>query len=212
MTPQALPQEKKALRKALREERDALAQTAEAKTLEKALNAHLTTFLASAQALLPAEADSFEVACFLPLGSEFDLNHAATPQWLYPRVASPHSLVWFRRGHSLARLSEGAFGVKEAPKEECFECTASALKPWVVVVPALACDSAHMRLGYGGGFYDRFLARHGAHVLSVCCLPQRFVVPQLPTGDFDKPIDVLIDERKVTLRPRAQTHASEVRP
>ena len=202
MTPKATAEAKKTLRAALRKERDAFVLRPQAKVVEAALNAHLAAFLANAKALLPSGAQSFEIASFLPVGSEFDLNQDATPQWLYPRVDGPGELVWFRRGASLERLSAGAFGVREAPREECFACDASARKPWVVVVPALACDDSHVRLGYGGGFFDRFLARHGAHMLTVCCLPARFLVPVLPSENFDHPVDVTIDESSIRYRPR----------
>lgn len=198
MSPVATPAAKKGLRAQLRQERDAFAATPEAKEVEAALNAHLAAFLANALPLLPEPAETFEIASFLPLGSEFDLNLGATPQWLYPRVAEEGSLVWFRRGPSIERLRVGAFGIREAERQECFECHASPRAPWVVLVPALACDTEHVRLGYGGGYYDRFLARHGDHLLTVCALPSRFVLPTLPREPHDRPVDVLIDEHSVS--------------
>ena len=91
-------------------------------------------------------------------------------------------------------------GIPEAPAEACVPCDASVTKPWIVLVPALACDRAHVRLGYGGGFYDRLLARHEPHLLSVCCLPSAFRVNQLPHDPWDRAVDVVIDEYGVDVQ------------
>jgi 5-formyltetrahydrofolate cyclo-ligase len=58
----------------------------------------------------------------------------------------------------------------------------------LVIVPALMADKKHYRLGYGGGFYDRFL---GA-VTSALLLPQELIVDTLPTEAHDVQITHLI--------------------
>lgn len=63
----------------------------------------------------------------------------------------------------------------------------------LVIVPALMCDKLGYRLGYGGGFYDRFLSgltKPAIKTLSV--VPVELLVEELPHEKFDIPIDEII--------------------
>ncbi len=207
----ALQERKKDLRRQLLARRAALIGTAQGDDLARTLRGNLSAVLENATGLLASrtrpgeDSEEHEVACYFPMDSEWDFGALSNRDWLYPRVARPGELAWFRRGDSPEEWPRGAFGIREAPPESCVPCDASARKPWIVIVPALACDDSHVRLGYGGGFYDRFLARHGAHVLSVCCVPTCLRPTELPRGPFDVPVDVVVDERGVHLRPRSGT-------
>jgi 5-formyltetrahydrofolate cyclo-ligase len=68
------------------------------------------------------------------------------------------------------------------------------------VVPGLAFDAAGHRLGRGGGHYDRLLARlaPGTPVVGVAFDLQ--VVPRVPTEPHDRPVSVIVTERRV-IRP-----------
>lgn len=63
----------------------------------------------------------------------------------------------------------------------------------LVLMPGLAFDEAGHRIGYGGGFYDRFLAAETKHpTLALCYGFQLF--PSLETEEFDIPVDCVIWE------------------
>lgn len=62
----------------------------------------------------------------------------------------------------------------------------------LVVVPALCCDKNNYRLGYGGGFYDRFLKDYTGK--KVVCLPQELIVETIYPEDHDIPVDLVITE------------------
>ena len=58
----------------------------------------------------------------------------------------------------------------------------------VVLMPGLAFDPQGHRIGYGGGFYDKFLANEPNHpTVALCYDFQMF--PQLETEEFDIPVD-----------------------
>lgn len=91
---------------------------------------------------------------------------------------------------SLESLSPGTFGVLEPEPDPARLLTDFSHS--ICVVPALACDRAGYRLGYGGGYYDRFLRDYPGEkvlILYKCCL-----VPHLWHGRFDVPVDRIVTE------------------
>lgn len=69
----------------------------------------------------------------------------------------------------------------------------------VIITPALLVDGAGNRLGYGGGFYDRALARHKPRSKAVCVVYQFQLAADLPHGDGDVAVDLIVtDERVIT--------------
>lgn len=60
----------------------------------------------------------------------------------------------------------------------------------LVIVPALCCDKNNYRLGYGGGFYDRFLVDYKGRTIT--CLPQELIVETIYPDEFDIPIQTII--------------------
>lgn len=67
----------------------------------------------------------------------------------------------------------------------------------LILVPLLAADNEFNRLGYGKGFYDRFLKKENA--IKVGLLFDDFLLDQIPVENFDEKLDILITEKK-TLR------------
>ena len=61
----------------------------------------------------------------------------------------------------------------------------------LIIVPALMVDKENYRLGYGGGYYDRFLTRY-PHIKSVTLISEKFCVEKLPHDVFDVPVDIVI--------------------
>jgi len=58
----------------------------------------------------------------------------------------------------------------------------------VVLVPALAVDTAGQRLGRGGGSYDRALARVGPLIPVIALLYDGELLDQVPTEPHDTPV------------------------
>ena len=103
----------------------------------------------------------------------------------------------FFRIRNLEELSPGAYGILEPPETELIAPDAAEL----ILVPGAAFDKAGYRLGYGGGYYDRFLADLRAASVSVTTVGLAFSrcrTPILPHEAFDLPVDCIIDERRVT--------------
>lgn len=61
----------------------------------------------------------------------------------------------------------------------------------LVLMPGLAFDPQGHRIGYGGGFYDRFLSREPNHPTVALCYAFQ-VLPALETEEFDIPVDCVL--------------------
>lgn len=108
-------------------------------------------------------------------------------------------------GHSLALVfriwrtdrvpDAGAHGTRQPP------ASASRVTPDVVLTPLLAFDRAGFRLGYGGGYYDRTLARlrrqRKGRVIAVGMAFAAQEVRQVPHHRFDAGVDWIWNERKL---------------
>ena len=61
----------------------------------------------------------------------------------------------------------------------------------LVLMPGLAFDPQGRRIGYGGGFYDRFLAEEPGHPTAALCYDFQ-VFPRLDTDSHDIPVDLVL--------------------
>ena len=64
-------------------------------------------------------------------------------------------------------------------------------KTALVLMPGLAFDPQGHRIGYGGGFYDKFLAQEPNHPTLALCYEFQ-MLPKLETEEFDIPVDVVL--------------------
>ena len=135
------------------------------------------------------------VAAFFPLATEPDLlpllGTGAESSFCYPRVEDDH-LAFYHVGDP-GTLVKGKFGVRE-PAPGIHEAVEDA-EIDLLLVPGLAFSPRDgMRLGRGGGFYDRFL--HGsdgkATTIGVCFSFQ--LRNDIPAEAFDAPVDRVITD------------------
>jgi 5-formyltetrahydrofolate cyclo-ligase len=90
-------------------------------------------------------------------------------------------------------LQEGAYGILE-PVQSCQELDYQCLE--LIVAPGLAFTLTGERLGYGGGYYDRFLKIY-SHA-TICALTyDRMMLDEIPIKDHDIPVDYVITESGV---------------
>ena len=62
----------------------------------------------------------------------------------------------------------------------------------LILIPAVACDRQGYRLGYGGGFYDRWLPNSTG--LKVGIIFEQFYLDELPRDIWDVPLDAIVTE------------------
>lgn len=101
--------------------------------------------------------------------------------------------------NSLAQLQVGAYGIPE-PKDDAPIVDAYAID--IVAVPGLAFDRTGYRLGYGAGYYDRFLPQlhKSALAIGICFSGQ--LVTRVPRQPNDVRLPCLVTEDALIRQPR----------
>ena len=116
--------------------------------------------------------------------------HARRVRVCLPRVASGGDLeaVAYEPGDP---MNETSFGVREPADGTILAPEALDL----VVTPGVAFDRSGHRIGYGGGFYDRFLRRTRRGVPRIAiAFDLQVQSKELPAGSFDLGVDVIVTE------------------
>lgn len=91
---------------------------------------------------------------------------------------------------SLDMLAKSSFGVDEPTGgTEITEFSGT-----VCIVPALRFDRNGFRLGWGGGFYDRFLADYSGYSVGICYEEN---CGEVPTDEYDVAVDTVITENGI---------------
>lgn len=80
----------------------------------------------------------------------------------------------------------------QLPKE-----VADTKKYDVVIVPTLGFDSSGFRLGWGGGFYDRFLAAQEKSIKVGLCFESGHIKKLIPVEPHDIKLDFVITEERL---------------
>ena len=178
------------LRKQVLARRDTLGE-AERKSLSECITARLLT--------LDAFRTAGSVMAYVGFDSEID-----TARFVAETLSRGKTLVLPRveRGNRSLKLHEvrdpenqleaGVWGIRQPRADLCPEIPAAQIE--FVLVPGVAFTRSCQRLGYGGGFYDRFigsLARRPALVAAVYALQ---VLPELPMSETDQCVDLVMTE------------------
>ena len=87
----------------------------------------------------------------------------------------------------LTKVSKGYAGIPEPIDDEPVADDETAL----VLMPGLAFDPQGHRIGYGGGFYDKFLAAEPNHPTLALCYEFQ-MLPELHTEEHDIPVDTVL--------------------
>lgn len=96
---------------------------------------------------------------------------------------------------SLDQLVPAPFNLLE-PSKDLSALTESQMSNTICIVPALLVDTKGYRLGYGAGFYDRFLSTYSGKKICLA-YQQNLSKAMLPHTAFDVPVDMVITESGV---------------
>lgn len=141
------------------------------------------------------------ILLYAPIKSEIDVMpifHKAIEMGkrvAFPRCNVEERTMKFHFVSSEEELSPCAYGIREpsesAPVYDPQETPGSA----VCYVPGLAFDVCGYRLGYGKGYYDKFM--HNFNGCTIGVVYSEFILNTLPKGRFDKHCDVMLTEKGI---------------
>ncbi len=137
------------------------------------------------------------IHCFISMNERFEVDtHDLIQQMLgkgkdviVPITNFSNKTLSHVKINSLKDLEPNKWGVLEPKNKKSVNTESIDL----VFVPLLAADTSGNRLGYGKGFYDRFLSKMKA--LSFGLLFDEFILKNIPTDTFDKKLNGLISEK-----------------
>jgi 5-formyltetrahydrofolate cyclo-ligase len=108
----------------------------------------------------------------------------------YPRIHGKGSMKFYS---SDGTFVTNRFGLEEPEAHASRELKTFSLRT-LLIIPAVAYDERGFRLGYGGGFFDRFLVQKSISTMGVCF--ESFVIPELPIDPHDQPVGTVVTERR----------------
>ena len=127
---------------------------------------------------LPQFKEAHTVFAYLAFGTEVETRGIMERAWsdaksvVLPRCVAPRQMRWFRVTN-LEGLERSRFGVDEPRIDEAAEVMPAECADGIALVPGLTFDAQGYRLGYGGGFYDAFLADFPGTSVGLCRSAQR---------------------------------------
>lgn len=138
-----------------------------------------------------------KIHCFISMNERFEVNtHELIKEMLLLNKEVVVPVTDFEKGtllhsrlFSIKDLKPNKWGVLEP-------LTLDFIEPYeidLILVPLLAADESGNRLGYGKGFYDRFLEKTKA--FSCGLIFSEFILELIPTDSFDKKLNALISEK-----------------
>lgn len=145
------------------------------------------------------------ILAYFPTSEEIDIRPlledalAKGKRVALPRTA-PDSRMDFYFVHSLEELTPGQFGLWEpSPQAGRYQPDGT---PALMIIPALAYDTFGYRLGYGRGYYDRYINGFEGTRAGLC-YTSFLSRESLPRGRFDIAVDFIVTEKGVKLIEKA---------
>lgn len=110
-----------------------------------------------------------------------------------PKCTDRYGKMEFYFIKSFDQLEKGEFGIMEPNESACEQVR--DLDSGLCIVPGICFDMYGYRIGFGKGYYDRFLERFGGITAGLCY--SKCTEHELPRGNHDKSVDIVITEKYI---------------
>jgi 5-formyltetrahydrofolate cyclo-ligase len=110
----------------------------------------------------------------------------------------------FYKISSYDELQSGAYGILEpitnekyVPSQICNDISGNKTKD-IIIIPGLVFDIKGNRIGYGGGYYDRYLLEHKNLIKCAVCYDFQIVDEGIiPYGKYDVKVDAIVTDKRL---------------
>ena len=176
---------KDALRKHLLEKRDAMSF--------EIMGIHAQKILSKLKTM-KSFSEAKSIGCYSSIGSEVQTNNVIKFLLNEKKIVSlpkvSDDIMVFRKIDDAAKLEKGNFDISE-PKENC----PIEEDHDVILVPCIGLDTNGNRIGYGYGFYDKYLTKNNPTKIALTYSKQ--IVKSIPTSEYDVKMDWVVTETDI---------------
>ncbi len=144
------------------------------------------------------------VALYMPTQGEVQTQDLCTQAWGQGKKVFLPRCQQGKQGHmdfiacqNMQDLTVGKYGIVE-PKQDIMASDQTTLQLDILLIPGVAFTPKGQRIGYGGGYYDRFLQFLNKD--KVLCMGFAFswqIVDALPTQEWDIPVQALVSDEGI---------------
>ena len=133
------------------------------------------------------------VMIYYPVGSEYNLLPLLedNKKFLFPVIKGDE--IYPVQYDKVKGFKLGKFNINEPIGDIIVDFESLDL----LILPALCCSKKGCRLGYGKGFYDRFLAKISSNVATIIAIHSSLLLENIPSECHDEKVDVVVSEEKV---------------
>lgn len=115
-----------------------------------------------------------------------------------PKVMDGNGIMEFYEIQSLQELKKGYQGIEEPDIENKKPVIPEKMQEAaLMIMPGAAFDGKCNRIGYGGGFYDRYLNKHSKIIKTIAICYEKQLVNNIPAEELDVKPDMIITEQRM---------------
>lgn len=137
-----------------------------------------------------------KVLCYLSLDAEIktdeiiDYSLKTGKRVAVPFCVDKEGNMEFYLINSIDDTKTGSFNIREPNTEKCLRL--DDFSNSIIIVPGLCFDKNGNRLGYGKGYYDRFLKKYSLISVGLCY--NSLVKNEIPVNEYDEKVDYIVTE------------------
>lgn len=131
------------------------------------------------------------IAVYSALCDEVDLSPLMDTNkiFLLPKVESKSNMNFYKAGE---KYKKSDFGILEPYDSELYKKEQVDL----IIIPLICADESRNRIGFGGGYYDRYLSDYTGFKVGVCFDEQISAEP-LPCDKLDIKPDIIVSDKRI---------------
>ena len=133
------------------------------------------------------------ILAYFPLKYEIQTQSCffdSSKTWFLPRVNGNDLEICL---YEQENLTKGSFNILEPTNEK--ELNLNVLD--FVIIPCVAADKNGYRIGYGKGYYDRFLPLLSSHCKKVLLVYSDLLFDDIYPDEFDVSVDVIVTDKEI---------------
>mgnify|MGYP001587048382 CR=1 FL=1 len=110
-------------------------------------------------------------------------------------IQAERKIIPFKINNLTNDLTKSTFGVMQ-PKHDLLE-EANMEDIDLIIVPGVVFDVHCNRIGFGAGYYDRFLPKKSKNTSTIGIAYDYQIMDKIPTSKYDVPLDLIITEKRI---------------